>query len=34
VVEFDVGVAELGTEESPAALLERASTDLTHRPDA
>ena len=30
VVEFDVGVAELGSEESPAALLERASMDLTH----
>ncbi len=28
VVEFDVGVAELGSEESPAALLERASMDL------
>lgn len=32
VVEFDVGVAELGTEENPAALLERASMDLTRRP--
>ena len=34
VVEFDVGVAELGSEEGPAALLERASTDLARRPDA
>lgn len=31
VVEFDVGVAELGSEESPAALLERASMDLARR---
>lgn len=34
VVEFDVGVAELGSEESPAALLERASMDLARHIEA
>jgi len=31
VVEFEVGVAEIGPEESPAAVLERASRDIASR---
>ena len=31
VVEFDVGVAEIGPDESPAAVLERASRDIAAR---
>ena len=31
VVEFEVGVAEVGPDESPAAVLERASQDIRAR---
>lgn len=34
VVEFDVGFAEIGPEEGPAVLLERASMNLSRRVDA